>query len=96
MVARQGSICTAVCAQLGASIPNFFIQEIFDEFNEPWEREIVTNPVKVVDSYIPLSEGPGLGTDLNIEKILKHPYQPENALPLFKGGWERRRDSRAD
>jgi galactonate dehydratase len=86
----QGPICSAACAQLNASIPNFLIHEIFDEFNEPWEREIVTNPVHVVDGYIELSDRPGLGVDLNIEEVRKHPYRQENYLPLFKPGWERR------
>jgi galactonate dehydratase len=86
----QGPVCSAACAQLNASLPNFFIHEIFDEFNEPWEKEIVVNGVHVVDGYIEISERPGLGIDLNIEEILKHPYQLENSLPLFKPGWERR------
>ena len=86
----QGPVCSAAVAQLNASIPNFFIHEIFDEFNEPWEKEIVTNPVEVVDGYIEVSERPGLGIDLNIEEILKHPYQQENYIPLFKPGWEKR------
>jgi galactonate dehydratase len=86
----QGPICSAACVQLNASIPNFFIHEIFDEFNEPWEKEIVTNPVVVVNGYIEVPERPGLGTDLNIEEIQKHPYRQENYLPLFKPGWERR------
>jgi len=86
----QGPVCSAACVQLNASIPNFFIHEIFDEFNEPWEKEIVTNPVVVVDGYIGVSERPGLGTDLNIEEIRRHPYQQENYLPLFKPGWEKR------
>lgn len=91
----QGPICSAACVQLNASIPNFLIHEIFDEFNEPWERDIVTHPVKVVNGYIEIPDRPGLGTDLNIEEILKHPYHPENYLPLFKPGWEQRRGSQA-
>jgi galactonate dehydratase len=86
----QGPICSAACAQLNASIPNFFIHEIFDEFNDPWEKEIVTHPVEVVNGYIDISERPGLGVDLNIDEIRKHPYQQENYIPLFKSGWERR------
>lgn len=86
----QGPVCSAACVQLNASLPNFFIHEIFDEFNEPWEKHIVTNPVEVVDGYIRVSEAPGLGTDLNLEEIAKHPYRQENSLPLFKPGWERR------
>jgi galactonate dehydratase len=86
----QGPVCSAACVHLNASIPNFFIHEIFDEFNEPWEKEIVQHGVEVVNGYIDIPERPGLGIDLNIDEILKHPYQPENALPLFKAGWERR------
>ncbi len=86
----QGPVCSAACAQLNASIPNFYLHEIFDEFNEPWEKEIVTGGVEVVDGYIGISERPGLGIDLNVEEILRHPYQQENALPLFRAGWERR------
>jgi galactonate dehydratase len=92
----QGPICSAACVQLNASIPNFFIHEIFDEFNEPWEKEIVTNHVEVVDGYIDVPSRPGLGIDLNIEEILKHPYQQENDLPLFQPGWERRQRQAAD
>ncbi len=87
----QGPVCSAACVQVNASLPNFLIHEIFDEFNEPWESEIVTNPVKVVNGYIEIPDRPGLGIDLNIEEIRKHPYQQENYLPLFKPGWERRR-----
>jgi galactonate dehydratase len=86
----QGPICSAACAQLNASLPNFLIHEIFDDFNEPWEKQIVTNPVEVVDGYIKISEKPGLGVDLVLEEIAQHPYQAEGYLPLFKPGWEKR------
>ena len=87
----QGPICSAACVQLNASLPNFFIHEIFDEFNEPWEREIVTHPVHVSNGYIEIPERPGLGVDLNVEEIRKHPYQAGNHLPLFQQGWEQRK-----
>ncbi len=86
----QGPVCSAACAQLNASLPNFMIHEIFDDFNEPWEKKIITNPIEVIDGYIHLSDRPGLGIDLVIEEIEKVPYQQENYLPLFKPGWERR------
>ncbi len=86
----QGPVCSAACVQLNASLPNFFIHEIFDEFNEPWEKQIVIHPVEVVNGYIEIPERPGLGIDLNLEEIARHPYQQENYLPLFKPGWERR------
>lgn len=86
----QGPVCSAACVQLNASIPNFFIHEIFDEFNEPWEKDIVTHPVEVANGYIEIPDRPGLGIDLNIAEILKHPYRQENNLSLFKPGWEQR------
>jgi galactonate dehydratase len=87
----QGPVCSAACVHLNASSPNFFVHEIFDEFNEPWERDIMTHPVEVVDGFIDVPQRPGLGIDLNIEEILKHPYQHGNYIPLFRSGWEQRR-----
>ena len=89
----QGPICSAACAQLSASLPNFFIQEVFDDFNEPWERQIVVNPVEVVDGHVVISDRPGLGVDLNVEEIRKYPYRRENAIELFKPGWELRKSA---
>lgn len=86
----QGPICSAACVQLNASLPNFLIHEIFDEFNVPWERHLLTHPVEVKNGYIEISERPGLGTDLVLEELSKHPYRQEHFLPLFKPGWERR------
>lgn len=86
----QGPLCTAVCVQIGACTPNLLIQELFDEFNVGWEREIVSPPVNVVDGRIVVPDAPGLGVDLNWSEIEKHPYQVQNFLPLFATGWERR------
>jgi len=44
----EGPIATAVCVQIGACTPNLLVQELFDEFNVDWEREIVTPPVEVI------------------------------------------------
>ncbi|MVQ38709.1 mandelate racemase/muconate lactonizing enzyme family protein [Paenibacillus sp. MAH-34] len=86
----QGPICSVVCAHLNMATPNFFIHEIFDEFNEPWEEHLLTPPLKVDRGYLLPPEGPGLGIDLNLEEIAKHPYDPGHWLPLFKQGWEKR------
>lgn len=91
----QGPICSVACAHLNAATPNFFLHEIFDEFNEPWEREILDHPVEVREGYVDVSDRPGLGVDLNLEEIQKHPYRQEHFLPLFKSGWEQRRASGA-
>jgi len=43
-----------------------------------------------VNGYIEVPDRPGLGIDLNIEEIKKHPYRREHNLPLFQPGWESR------
>jgi len=86
----QGPVCTALCVQLGACTPNFLVQELFDEFNVDWEREIVSPPVEVVNGHIQIPTRPGLGIELNWSELDKHPYQVQNFLPLFAQGWERR------
>jgi galactonate dehydratase len=88
----QGPLCSVACAHLNTATPNFFIHEIFDDFNDDWSQDILTNPVKVQDGYITLPDNlEGWGTDLNYEEIAKHPYNPHNFLPLFRQGWERRK-----
>lgn len=87
----QGPVCTAICLQLAACTPNHFIQETFDEFNVEWERDLVTGErYEVVDGYFGVPVSPGLGIDLNVDEIRKHPYSVNNHLPLFRDGWERR------
>jgi galactonate dehydratase len=88
----QGPLCSLVCAHLNTATPNFFIHEIFDDFNVDWSGMILTNPVTVKDGYIRLEEDRiGWGTDLNYNEIAKHPYNPNNYLPLFRSGWEKRK-----
>jgi galactonate dehydratase len=87
----QGPLCSLACAHLNASTPNFLIHEIFDDFNDDWSQHILTNQVRVVDGFIeaPTNEV-GWGADLNYEEIAKHPYNPNNYIPLFRAGWEKR------
>lgn len=87
----QGPVSTAVCLQLAACTPNFFVQEIFDEYNVEWERDLVDHSTEVVDGWIQIPERPGLGINLDLEECLKYPYREEAFLPLFKPGWERRK-----
>lgn len=86
----QGPVCSVVCSHLNMATPNFFLHEIFDEFNEPWEENVLIPPLHVNKGYIHPPEAPGLGVELNLEEIVKHPYQSGNWLPLFKQGWEKR------
>ncbi len=87
----QGPLCSVACAHLNTASPNFFVHEIFDDFNDDWCPQILTNPLRVENGYIELrSDLPGWGTDLNYEELAHHPYNPGNFLPLFRQGWEKR------
>ncbi|GGD69772.1 mandelate racemase/muconate lactonizing enzyme family protein [Paenibacillus nasutitermitis] len=86
----QGPVCSVVCAHLNMATPNFYMHEIFDEFNEPWEENVLLPGMKVENGYLQPPEGPGLGVELNLEEVGKHPYHVGNWLPLFRSGWEKR------
>jgi galactonate dehydratase len=86
----QSPLNTAINAHIHASIPNFLIQECFDDFLEPWSREIMTGVPQVVDGYIEPSDAPGLGVELHDDEMAKYPFGANNYLRLFEVGWERR------
>jgi galactonate dehydratase len=87
----QGPLCTAACVQLSASCPNFYVQELFDEFNVEWEGRIVSPRAQIRDGVLAIPAAAGLGgVALDLTEIALHPYAPTNYIPLFRAGWERR------
>jgi galactonate dehydratase len=89
----QGPVCSAIAVTLGACTPNFYVQESFDEFNASWTQEIVDRPIVPKDGYVDIPAGPGLGIELDWERLAAHPYERANLLHLFEPGWERRSDT---
>jgi len=87
----QSPLNTAINAHINASIPNFLIQECFDDFLVPWAREIVQGVPQVVDGYLTPPDAPGIGVTLDEDALAVHPYGQNNFLRLFEEGWERRR-----
>ena len=86
----QGPVCSAIATALGACTPNFSVQESFDEFNADWTRQIVDHPLVQHDGFVEVSDRPGLGIDLDWERLAAHPYERAHLLRLFEPGWERR------
>lgn len=86
----QSPLNSAVNAHIHASIPNFLIQECFDDFLVPWAWDIVHGVPRVKEGYLEPSDAPGLGVDLDEAEAARHPYGPNNFLRLFEEGWERR------
>jgi galactonate dehydratase len=87
----QSPLNTAINAHINASIPNFLIQECFDDFLEPWARELFNGVPRVKDGCIEVSDAPGLGVEIDEKEAAKHPYGQNNFLRLFEDGWERRK-----
>ena len=87
-----GPIATMVCLNLAACTPHVYIQEHFDGFNEPWERDIVTwMPDLDADGCLPIPQAPGIGTELRLDEARRHPINGRHFLCIFEDGWERRR-----
>jgi galactonate dehydratase len=86
-----GPVCSAVCMQLAACSPNLFVQELFDEFNQGWTREIVDEHLETDgQGTIAVSQRPGIGIDLDWERLDAHPARRGNRIRLFEPGWELR------
>lgn len=86
----RGPIATAVNCHIDVTLPNFLIQETFEDFNEDWTRELILGAPKVHRGYLHVSDAPGFGIELNEALAAKHPYSPRYFLRLFEEGWERR------
>lgn len=85
----NGPVCTAASVHLGFTVPNFKIQECFDDFVEPYVKQAVPGCPQVVDGYFAPPQGPGLGIDLREEVIEEHPYRPLH-FNLWESEWHKR------
>jgi len=90
----QSPFTTIVNAHVAAASPSFLIQETFDDFLEPWSRDILSRTCSIRDGYIDLPQGPGFGVEFVHDEFARHPYSPQNFLRLFSPGWEKRNGDR--
>ncbi|MGA2114410.1 MAG: mandelate racemase/muconate lactonizing enzyme family protein [Bryobacteraceae bacterium] len=86
----QSPYNTAINAHINCSIPNFLIQECFDDFLEPWVHEIMQGVPQVKAGYLAPSDAPGIGVTFDEKAMAKYPYGQNNFLRLFENGWEKR------
>lgn len=86
----QSPLNTAINAHIHASIPNFLIQECFDDFLVPWAHEIMHGVPFVKDGFLEPSDAPDIGVELDETEIMKHPYGQDFFMRLFEDGWEQR------
>lgn len=71
----MGPLATVVNVHLAACIPNFLILE-YNSDDKPPRSELLLEPMRVQDGYIPVPELPGWGVELNEEALGKYPYKP--------------------
>ena len=77
-------VSTAACVQLDACIPNFALQEYTGE-SEPPKSDLLITPLKLVDGYLMVPEGPGLGIELIPEAIDEFKIDVDS--PEAQPGW---------
>lgn len=75
-------VITAISLHLDAVAPNFLIQERL--FLNDWRNEVITKPLKVVDGFLGLPEGPGWGIELDMDMVRKHPRIVAGTPRLFR------------
>lgn len=81
-----GPIATAVNVHFAASTTNFLILEYHAD-DAPPRRDLVDEPMKLVDGYLELPDKPGLGIDLNIEALEQYPFRSwHRPFPLRPDG----------
>jgi galactonate dehydratase len=76
----------AATVHVSAVIPNFRITEYFVNFRDICE-EIATQSLVVQDGWIDLPTAPGLGVDIDVEKLRAHPHV-EATPRSFRQYWE--------
>jgi galactonate dehydratase len=78
----SGPVSTAATLQLGATLPNFRYLEIMAT-DVPWRPEITNERLELtMEGDILIPTGDGLGIELDLEAIARHPFTP-HPMRLF-------------
>ncbi len=86
-----GPVATAANIHLAVATRNVDIVEHFNDFADPWVRELVdvAPTVDPIDGCFGIPEGPGLGLRLDHDACARHPRTGAR-LQLFEAGWQYR------
>jgi galactonate dehydratase len=86
---------TAANIHFAIAAGNYKILEHFNDFADPWVRELVDNAPSVdhENGTFGVPAGPGLGVALNREACAEHP-RTDAHFNLVEPGWERRGSGR--
>ncbi len=86
----EGPVATAACLQLDACIPNFEIQESFDEFDVEWRNDLLKEALTVEGGEMKVPTKPGLGVELDMRAVEEHLATDVTEFNIFQEGWEDR------
>jgi galactonate dehydratase len=84
-----GPVSTAAALHLAATMPNFKIQEHFNDFAEAYVKQAAPGNPEVRDGFFGLPQGEGLGVTLDEDVVLGHP-QRDLHFHLFEEDWHLR------
>ena len=73
-----GPIAGAAALHFAVSTPNHVIQEEMVGA-VPWYSEVVRGPIRMVDGFWQVPEGPGLGVEVDEAECARHPVRPRGA-----------------
>ena len=79
----SGPVANAATLQLAACTPNFYLLETMSS-DVPWRVDVSTEQVQFKAGEMVIPDKPGLGIDINIDEIAKHPFEPRE-LRHYKG-----------
>ena len=71
----SGPVANAATLQLAAACPDFSILEIMYS-DVPWRKDVTNERLNYSDGYMEIPDKPGLGTEIDENECLKHPYKP--------------------
>ena len=86
---NSNAVGLAAMIHLSASIPNFLIGEMFLTVDEA-SREIMVEPFEIKNGYVALPTKPGLGIDIDMDKLAQRPYKFFERKFPFKGACDYR------
>ncbi len=81
----QSPLCTAINAHLHASIPNFLVQENFDDGAEPWTWDLLSGVPRVERGYLSVPVGAGLGRGAGRARGAQAPLRADELPEALRG-----------
>ncbi len=69
-------LASVINAHIARTLPNFLNMEFMDP-DVTWRDEIITEPLRVRDGYLEITDEPGWGVDVDEDALARYPYDRE-------------------